>query len=166
MTHRFVPVVHLVLGERAIGGIVEETDGGVNRSSGHAFTGIADLESHLDEVLDLGSEHFLPQLGPGDFCRVSQGQIHLDRGIAGRHYETAKGAVVQFTRAVAADWAPHGVTVNAICPGGFMTEPNIRWSKEHPEVIENFRKQIPMGHFGPPEDLGPLAVYLASDASR
>jgi NAD(P)-dependent dehydrogenase (short-subunit alcohol dehydrogenase family) len=88
------------------------------------------------------------------------------RGIAGRHYETAKGAVIQFTRAVAADWAPHGITVNAICPGGFMTEPNIRWSKEHPEVIENFRKQIPLGDFGPPEDLGPLAVYLASDASR
>ena len=88
------------------------------------------------------------------------------RGIAGRHYETAKGAVIQFTRAVAADWAPRGVTVNAICPGGFMTEPNIRWSKENPEVIENFRKQIPIGYFGPPEDLGPLAVYLASDASR
>jgi len=88
------------------------------------------------------------------------------RGIAGRHYETAKGAVVQFTRAVAADWAPQGVTVNAICPGGFMTEPNIRWSKEHPAVIENFRKQIPLGDFGAPEDLGPLAVYLASDASR
>ena len=88
------------------------------------------------------------------------------RGIAGRHYETAKGAVIQFTRAVAADWAPRGVTVNAICPGGFMTEPNIRWSKENPEVIENFRKQIPIGDFGPPEDLGPLAVYLASDASR
>ncbi|HND55864.1 MAG TPA: SDR family NAD(P)-dependent oxidoreductase, partial [Pirellulaceae bacterium] len=53
------------------------------------------------------------------------------RGIAGRHYETSKAAVQQFTRAVAADWAPHGVTVNAILPGGFMTEPNQRWSKLH-----------------------------------
>lgn len=88
------------------------------------------------------------------------------RSIAGRHYETAKAAVVQFTRATAADWAPHRVTVNAILPGGFMTEANIRWSKEHPEVIESFRAQIPMGDFGPPEDLGPLAVYLASEASR
>ena len=88
------------------------------------------------------------------------------RGIAGRHYETAKAAVVQFTRATAADWAPHRVTVNAILPGGFMTDANIRWSKEHPEVIEKFRAQIPLGDFGPPEDLGPLAVYLASDASR
>jgi gluconate 5-dehydrogenase len=88
------------------------------------------------------------------------------RGIAGRHYETAKGAMLQFTRAVAADWAVHGITVNAILPGGFMTEPNQRWSKIHPEVIERFKANIPMGDFGKPEDLGPLALYLASDASR
>jgi len=88
------------------------------------------------------------------------------RGIAGRHYETAKAAMVQFTRAVAADWAPHRITVNAILPGGFMTEPNQRWSALHPEVIDRFRSNIPMGDFGKPEDLGPLAVYLASDASR
>ncbi len=89
-----------------------------------------------------------------------------NRGIGGRSYETSKAAVIQFTRAIAADWAPHGVTVNAICPGGFFTEPNQRWSREHPEVIEEFLKAIPMGKFGDPEDLGPLAVYLASDASR
>lgn len=89
-----------------------------------------------------------------------------NRGIGGRSYETAKAAVIQFTRAVAADWAPHGITVNAICPGGFMTEPNQRWSREHPDVIAQFRTQIPMGDFGQPDDLAPLAVYLASDASR
>jgi gluconate 5-dehydrogenase len=88
------------------------------------------------------------------------------RGIAGRHYETAKAAMLQFTRALAADWAVHKITVNAILPGGFMTEPNQRWSKLHPEVIERFRANIPLGDFGQPEDLGPLAVYLASDASR
>jgi gluconate 5-dehydrogenase len=47
-----------------------------------------------------------------------------------------------------------------------MTEPNRRWQQSHPEVIEEFVRQIPMGRFGEPEDLGPLAVYLASDASR
>jgi gluconate 5-dehydrogenase len=88
------------------------------------------------------------------------------RGIAGRHYEAAKAAMLQFTRAVAADWAVHKITVNAILPGGFMTEPNRRWSRIHPEVIERFRANIPLGDFGQPEDLGPLAVYLASDASR
>ncbi len=90
----------------------------------------------------------------------------MARDIGGRHYETSKAAVIHFTRAVAADWAPHGITVNAICPGGFMTEPNIRWSKEHPQVIKTFMAHIPMGGFGQPEDLGPLAVYLACDASR
>lgn len=92
--------------------------------------------------------------------------IIANRGIGGRHYETAKAAVIQFTRATAADWAPRGVTVNAILPGGFMTEPNQRWARESPHVIEAFKQQIPMGEFGNPEDLGPLAVYLASDASR
>ena len=89
-----------------------------------------------------------------------------NRGIGGRSYETSKAAVIQLTRAAAADWAPHRVTVNAICPGGFMTAPNVRWANEHPDVITQFREQIPMGDLGPPEDLGPLAVYLASDAAR
>jgi NAD(P)-dependent dehydrogenase (short-subunit alcohol dehydrogenase family) len=89
-----------------------------------------------------------------------------NRGIGGRSYETSKAAVIQFTRAVAADWAPHGITVNAICPGGFMTEPNVRWAEQNPEIIGSFKDQIPAGDFGKPEDLGPLAVYLASDASR
>ena len=80
--------------------------------------------------------------------------------------ETSKAAIVQFTRAVAVDWAPHGINVNVICPGGFMTEPNVRWSQSHPDVIEKFKQQIPLGDYGDPEDLGPLAVYLASNAAR
>ncbi len=88
------------------------------------------------------------------------------QNIGGRHYETAKAAVVQLTRAAAADWAPHGVTVNAICPGAFMTEPNQRWAREHPDVINGIKDRTPMAAFGQPEDLGPLAIYLASDASR
>jgi gluconate 5-dehydrogenase len=88
-----------------------------------------------------------------------------NRGIAGRHYETAKAAVIHFTRATAADWAPRGVTVNAICPGLFMTEPNQAWAKKHPEVIETFVKSAPMGRTGDPDEIGPLAIYLASPAS-
>jgi NAD(P)-dependent dehydrogenase (short-subunit alcohol dehydrogenase family) len=90
----------------------------------------------------------------------------VGQNIGGRHYETAKAAVIQLTRAVAADWAKAGVTVNAICPGAFMTEPNQRWARERPEVIAGIEARTPMGGFGAPEDLGPLAVYLASDASR
>jgi NAD(P)-dependent dehydrogenase (short-subunit alcohol dehydrogenase family) len=99
-----------------------------------------------------------------NICSINS--LVAGRGINGRHYETAKGALMQFTRATAVDWAQHRITVNAILPGGFMTEPNQRWSKLHPEVIATFKAQIPLGDFGQPEDLGPLAVYLASEASR
>jgi gluconate 5-dehydrogenase len=88
-----------------------------------------------------------------------------NRGIGGRHYETMKAALIHFTRATAADWAPRGVTVNAICPGLFMTEPNLAWAKKHPEVIETFIRGVPMGRAGEPHEIGPLAVYLASPAS-
>lgn len=88
------------------------------------------------------------------------------RDIAGRHYEATKAAVLQFTRAVAADWAPDGITVNAILPGLFMTAPNQRWAGLNPAMIEGIRARTPTGTFGEPDDLGPLAVYLASDAAR
>jgi NAD(P)-dependent dehydrogenase (short-subunit alcohol dehydrogenase family) len=88
-----------------------------------------------------------------------------NRGIGGRFYETTKAALIHFTRATAADWAPRGVTVNAICPGLFMTEPNLAWGKKHPEVIETFVRAVPMGRAGEPHEIGPLAVYLASPAS-
>ena len=45
-----------------------------------------------------------------------------NRDIGGRSYETSKAAVIHFTRATATDWAPFGITVNAICPGWVETE--------------------------------------------
>ncbi|MBV8563846.1 MAG: SDR family oxidoreductase [Methylobacteriaceae bacterium] len=89
-----------------------------------------------------------------------------NRGIAGRHYETAKAAVLHFTRCAAADWAPHGVTVNAICPGLFMTDANKRWNETRPEVIKAIVDNIPMGRTGEPGEIGPLAVFLASPAAN
>jgi NAD(P)-dependent dehydrogenase (short-subunit alcohol dehydrogenase family) len=97
---------------------------------------------------------------------ASMSGLIVNRGIGGRSYESSKAAVIHFTRSTAADWAPHQVTVNAICPGFFMTEPNVRWSRERPELFEMYKEQIPAGDFGQAEDLGPLAVYLASDAAR
>jgi gluconate 5-dehydrogenase len=87
------------------------------------------------------------------------------RGIGGRHYEAAKAAVLHFTRCAAADWAPYGITVNAICPGLFMTDVNRGWYERKPEVIEAFVQNVPLGRAGEPEEIGPLAVFLASPAS-
>ncbi len=88
-----------------------------------------------------------------------------NRGIGGRAYETGKAAVLHFTRCAAADWAPHGITVNAICPGLFMTDTNRDWNARRPDVIEAFVKNIPAGRAGEPDEIGPLAVYLASPAA-
>jgi gluconate 5-dehydrogenase len=93
------------------------------------------------------------------------GPLVAMRGIEGRHYETAKAALAGFTRAVAADWAPFGVTVNAIAPGGFMTDANRRWFRERPQFQKDIERLIPMGRLGEPDELGPLALYLAGDAS-
>lgn len=87
------------------------------------------------------------------------------RGIYGRTYETSKAALSHFTRCLAVDWAPHQVRCNVIAPGGFLTDPNRRWFQQMPELKNTFESQVPMGRLGEPDELGPLAVYLASDAS-
>jgi NAD(P)-dependent dehydrogenase (short-subunit alcohol dehydrogenase family) len=91
--------------------------------------------------------------------------IVVNKGIHGRTYETAKAALTAFTKTLAVDWAPHGVRVNAIAPGGFLTDPNRRWFREKPELHDTFVGQVPMGRLGEPDEIGPLALYLASDAS-
>lgn len=96
----------------------------------------------------------------GSICGTIAG-----RNIEGRHYETSKAAVAGLTRSIAADWAKTGVTVNAIAPGGFMTDANRRWFRERPELQKEIESGIPMGRLGEPHEIGPLAVYLASEAS-
>jgi gluconate 5-dehydrogenase len=87
------------------------------------------------------------------------------KAMRGRGYETSKGALAMFTKAVAADWAVHGITVNAIAPGPFLTDANRRWIGEKPEFEGEVAASIPMGRWGRPEEIGPLALYLASEAS-
>jgi len=87
------------------------------------------------------------------------------KGIRGRHYETAKAALAALTRALAADWADRGVRVNAIAPGVFLTDPNKKWFAEKPDFQAAFVDHIPMNRMGEPDELGPAAIFLASDAS-
>jgi NAD(P)-dependent dehydrogenase (short-subunit alcohol dehydrogenase family) len=77
-------------------------------------------------------------------------------------YNTSKGGVVNFTRALAAEWAAHGVTVNSICPGYFPTKMT-RGTLAYGEA--RILEQTPLGRLGNDEDLKGLALLLASDAS-
>ncbi len=78
-------------------------------------------------------------------------------------YCASKGGVLQLTRTLALEWAPYGINVNCICPGPFETEINEAIFKEA-GVRRQFLDNIPLGRFGKPEELGPLAVLLAGDA--
>jgi 2-deoxy-D-gluconate 3-dehydrogenase len=79
-------------------------------------------------------------------------------------YGASKGAVVAFTRALAVEWARHGVNVNAVAPGYFRTDLNAA-ALDDPDVGERLIKKIPLRRVGQPAELGPLFVYLASEAS-
>lgn len=79
-------------------------------------------------------------------------------------YATSKGAVLQMTRALALEWAPHNITVNAILPGPFGTEMN-RALLDDPEKYQAFIQQVPLGRWGNLSEIGGLVVFLASDAA-
>ena len=78
-------------------------------------------------------------------------------------YNTTKGGVVNFTRSLAAEWAPHNINVNAIAPGFFPTKMTQGLRKMLGD--ERLAARAPLNRMGGPEDLKGLAVLLASDAS-
>jgi 2-deoxy-D-gluconate 3-dehydrogenase len=79
-------------------------------------------------------------------------------------YSATKGGVIALTRALGVEWARHGIQVNALAPGWFatdMTDPAFAI----PKIAERLLRDVPMRRVGRPEEIGPLAVYLASSAS-
>ncbi len=81
-------------------------------------------------------------------------------------YNAAKEALRALTRSAAREWAPHGICCNIICPGA-RTEAFDRFALHSPENARAIVEASPMRRLGDPEaDIGPVAVFLASDASR
>jgi NAD(P)-dependent dehydrogenase (short-subunit alcohol dehydrogenase family) len=72
-------------------------------------------------------------------------------------YCMTKGGLAQLSKALAVEWARHNVRVNAICPGWIETY------MQDQKTVDAGLRQIPLRRFGKPEDIGPMAVYLASD---
>lgn len=79
-------------------------------------------------------------------------------------YGAAKAAIANLTRGMAADWAPKGLNINAIAPGYFKTDLN-KTLMADAEFNAWVEQRTPMGRWGEVEELGPVAVFLASDAA-
>ena len=90
--------------------------------------------------------------------------LSFQGGITVPGYAAAKGGLVQLTKALANEWASHGINVNAIAPGYMQTD-NTTALREDPQRNRQITERIPAARWGTPEDVGGAAVFLASKAS-
>jgi 2-deoxy-D-gluconate 3-dehydrogenase len=85
-------------------------------------------------------------------------------GVTVPGYAASKGGIGQLTKALANEWAPHGVNVNAIAPGYIATD-NTQALQDDPARSKSILERIPAGRWGTPQDFAGPAVFLASAAS-
>jgi len=133
--------------------------------------GMSDVDWHF--VMDVNlTEAFqgCRAFGP-HFLKQRRGSVINISGIMGFRgqaqltaYSAAKGGLTQFTQALAKEWAPYGVRVNAIAPGSFP-DPDQIPSEVYEARQQDAAKTVPLGRLGDWRDLGYLAVFLASEAS-
>ncbi len=84
-------------------------------------------------------------------------------GNAGQaNYAASKGGLIALTKTVAKELAPRGINVNAVAPGFIETEMTAALGAE---IKEEYKKSIPVGRFGTPDDVAEVVAFLASDAS-
>jgi NAD(P)-dependent dehydrogenase (short-subunit alcohol dehydrogenase family) len=128
------------------------------------------LETNLSSVF-----YFSKRAATGMIARQTGGSIinvasinaSVISNIAPRYnaaYCVTKAAVVQLTRAMAAQWAPHKIRVNALAPGHILTEQTAA-SAALPAVRQRIIEHTPMKRYGEPDELKGSIVYLASDAA-
>ncbi len=130
-------------------------------------------ERDWDDVMTLNAKtvFFLAQAAGRDMMKRKYGKIinvasllAFQGGIIVPSYSASKGGVAQITKALANEWAQHGIGVNAIAPG-YMATNNTTALREDPVRSKAILDRIPAGRWGLPDDVGGAAVFLASHAS-
>jgi 2-deoxy-D-gluconate 3-dehydrogenase len=117
------------------------------------------------------SAFFLAQAAARDMMKRKHGKIvniasllAFQGGIMVPAYAASKGAVAQMTKAMANEWASHGINVNAIAPG-YMATDNTKALREDPVRSRSILDRIPAGRWGTPEDVKGAVLFLSSPAS-
>jgi 2-deoxy-D-gluconate 3-dehydrogenase len=90
--------------------------------------------------------------------------LSFQGGVTVPGYAASKGGIAQLTKALANEWAPHGVNVNAIAPGYIATD-NTQALRDDESRSRQILERIPAGRWGTPDDVAGAFVFLASPAS-
>jgi 2-dehydro-3-deoxy-D-gluconate 5-dehydrogenase len=131
-------------------------------------------EKDWDDVMAINSKtvFFFCQAAARDMMKRKQGKIiniasllAFQGGIIVPSYAASKGAVAQVTKALANEWAQHGITINAIAPG-YMATNNTKALREDTVRSKSILDRIPAGRWGVPDDVKGAAIFLASSASN
>jgi NAD(P)-dependent dehydrogenase (short-subunit alcohol dehydrogenase family) len=98
---------------------------------------------------------------------INMGSILSQAGMANRSaYAASKAAIASFTKSMAFELGPHGITVNALGPTVIVTDLNRELVRTQPQLYDAVVKRTPLRRLGQPEDIAGALVFLASPAAR